>query len=153
MLFGEGSPSGMCRSHQGPAERSAADQAASWIRFLPVGAGCFRGFREETAALRYYPSLPGGLASSSCQNKPSRKKTNKQLMTSSIESFAASAAGGTLTLRRPECPCRVLAVDPESFTHRDTEAWPSSNPGPFRGAQSLQRPTSSAPCDMPYETR
>lgn len=90
----EDSPSGICRSQQGPAERSAADQSASWIRFLPVGAGCLRFFREGTAALLGYPGLPGGIASSSFQNRPSRKKTNKQLMTSSRKSSAAPPAGG-----------------------------------------------------------
>nr|KAF6413616.1 hypothetical protein HJG59_009792 [Molossus molossus] len=91
VFFRIGGPSGTWRSHQGPAERSAADQSAPWIRFLPAGAGCFR---EGTAALLYDPRLPGGLASSSCQNKPSRKKTNKQLMTFSRKGPAASPAGG-----------------------------------------------------------
>lgn len=80
----------------------------------------------------YYPSLPGGLASSSCQNKPSRKKINKQLMTSSRKSSAASPAGERSLLRRLKRPrlrpsCRRVPRGTETlgFTGRCPEARPT----------------------------
>lgn len=147
VFFREGSPSGTWRSHQGPAERSAADQSASWIRFLPAGAGCLRCFREGTAALLYYPSLPGGLASSSCQNKPSRKKTNKQLMTFSRKSSAASPAGGETNAAE----ARVSQVVYSSSTLRAPVLHVRTQRPGQRGTESPQWPTSSAPRITPCE--